>query len=449
MHKRKILLIGEIYVDQHLDIKENGVSVSRLGGIFHAARACDALNVQFALAYYAPCYLEKDIEEFGIHILGSNKIYCLGVVDKAPNVMLIGQSDESGDQLYENILCKQAEYTSKISLVQVIDDFMPTDVILFPGRYGNDKILRELSSFNGKIHIDMNYDCDDILELDSIDIDTVFLSTSSKSFKSFFRESNYDKLIDYFKIKQVYQLLIKENRGGSWLYDFKENVSYQAPAYMGETKHSVGVGDVYDVAYICGKYKCNINHNMAFASWIAALYAQTLQHKIFKKNTELISLSIEDFVEMEGIRVPWNKRINYPIYMAAPDFDYVNTEKLEVLTNSLYYHNFKPRRPIRENGQANINMDISEINNMFAKDLELLSECKLMIATLLYNDQGTLVEIGNYQANGKPIILYDPYKKLDNMFLKNSCNYYCITSSAVIDAVFDIVSRMVKNEEKL
>ena len=88
-----------------------------------------------------------------------------------------------------------------------------------------------------------------------------------------------------------------------------------------------------------------------------------------------------------------------------------------------------------------------KLNSIFAKDMELLSECKIMIATLLYNDQGTLVEIGNYQANGKPIILYDPYLKLDNMFLKNSCTYYCKTKSQVIDAVFTVVSRMVKNGE--
>lgn len=63
MHKRKILIIGEVYVDQHLDIIENGYSTSRLGGIFHAARSCDALNMEYALAYYAPNYLVKDIEK--------------------------------------------------------------------------------------------------------------------------------------------------------------------------------------------------------------------------------------------------------------------------------------------------------------------------------------------------------------------------------------------------
>lgn len=447
MHKRKILIIGEVYVDQHLDIIENGYSTSRLGGIFHAARSCDALNMEYALAYYAPNYLVKDIQKFGIDVLRASNVYCLGNVDKAPNVMLIGQSDESGNQLYENILCRQAEYISILPLMQVLDDFTPTDIIIFPGRYGNARILSELSDYEGKIYIDMNYDCDDILDLNSIKIQTVFLSTSSTSYEKFFKETSYDNLITYFRKKNVSQLLIKENRGGSWLYDFSGKTSYEAPAHIGTTIHSVGVGDVYDIAFMSEILGSNIADNMAFAAWVSSLYAKTIQQEIFKENTELIVQNIQEFTDMEGIRVPWNERVNYPIYMAAPDFDYVDTKKLDVLEESLLYHNFKPRRPIQENGQVNKDMDINEERAIFAEDMRLLSECKIMIATLLYNDQGTLVEIGNYQANGKPIILYDPYLKLDNMFLKNSCTYYCKTKSQVIDAVFIEVSRMVKNGE--
>ena len=145
MHNRKILIIGEVYVDQHLDIIENGYSTSRLGGIFHAARSCDALNIEYALAYYAPDYLVKDVEKFGIDVLRASSIFRLGKVDKAPNVMLIGQSDESGNQLYENILGRQAEYVSMLPFMQVLDDFDPTDIIIFPGRYGNAGILFPLS----------------------------------------------------------------------------------------------------------------------------------------------------------------------------------------------------------------------------------------------------------------------------------------------------------------
>lgn len=449
MLKKKILVIGEVYVDHHLDIKEDGNSISRLGGIYHALRACDALDIEFGFAYYAPSYLEKDIQKFGIEVLGASKIYCLGVVDKAPNIMLIGQSDESGNQLYENILCRQAQYIFNMPLGQVLNDFSPSDVMIFPGRYGNETILDGLSDFEGKIHIDMNYDCDEILVLNKLNVETVFLSTSSISFEGFFKESSYEKLIDYFKTREVNQLLIKENRGGSWIFDFMENRSYDAPAFVGTAIHSVGVGDVYDIAYICGQFTSDIGSSMVFASWVASLYAQTLRQEEFKENVKIVSQSINEFVEMEGIRVPWNERGNYPIYMAAPDFDYVNTQQLDVLAEALSYHHFKPRRPVKENGQVSSNMGISEESIIFAKDIELLSECKLMIAILFYNDQGTLVEIGNYQANGKTIILYDPYMKLDNMFLKNACSYYCNTMSEVINAVFDSVSGMVKNEKKL
>ena len=448
MHKRKILIIGEIYVDHHLDIKENAVCLSRLGGIFHAARACDALNVEYTLAYYAPSYLEKDIKKFGLDVLGASNVYCIGTIEKAPNLMLIGQSDESGNQLYENVLCKQAEYVRNMPLSKVLNEYMATDVMIFPGRYGNAKILSELVNFDGKIHIDMNYDCDDILDMNTIKIDTVFLSTSSTSFERFFKESSYDNLVDYFRTKGVCQLLVKENRGGSWLYDFKENVSYEAPAFIGVTMHSVGVGDVYNIAYIFQANNQTIASNMAFASWIAAVYAQTFQQEMFKKHTELVLANMKDFVEMEGIRIPWNERVKYPIYMAAPDFDYVNTEKIDSLETALFYHNFKPRRPIKENGQMGKDVDVGEECNIFAKDMDLLEECKLMVAILLYNDQGTLVEIGNYQANRKPIILYDPYMKLDNMFLKNACTYYCNTKSEVINSVFDAVNRMAKFETK-
>lgn len=445
MNKRKILIIGEVFVDQHLDIKENGVSISRLGGIFHAVRACDALNVEFAFAYYAPNYLEKDIMKYGIEVLGASKVYCLGFIDKSPNVMLIGQSDESGNQLYDNILCNQAEFIYQASLQQVIDDFLPSDVMIFPGRYGNDKIMSELVAFEGKIHIDMNYDCDDILELVNENIETVFLSTSSISFKEYFIESSYERLVEYFRPKNVHQVLIKENRGGSWIYDFRENKSYEAPAFIGLSIHSVGVGDVYDIAYICELCTSNIIHNMVFASWMASSYAQTLQHKLFKENVNILSQNIDEIVEMEGIRVPWNERKNYPIYMAAPDFDYIDTKQVDVIADALSYHNFMPRLPIRENGQANADMASHEELDIFYKDIALLNECKLMIAILLYNDQGTLVEIGTYQAKGKPVILYDPYKKLDNMFLKHSCSYYCNTVSDVINTVFEVVSGMVNN----
>lgn len=450
MQNKKVLIIGEVYVDHHLDIKENGISVSRLGGVFHAARACDALNICFSLAYFAPTYLEKDIKKYGVNILGAQKLYCLGIIDKAPNIMLIDNSDENGKQLYENVLAGQTEYVSMKSLKKVVDDCLPSDIVMFPGRYKNETLLNELFDFKGKIHIDMNYDCNGLLDHNKSKIETVFISTSSTSFAELFARNSYDELIEYFRNYNVNEILVKENKGGSWLYNYDEKQEYESPAFLNyNTIHSVGVGDVYNIAYICVSNLIAINQSMAFASWISSFYSTTFSHNKFKDNVDLIYNNIDEFVGMEGIRVPWNKRKDYPIYMAAPDFDYVNTRKFDDLVNALNYHNFFPRCPIKENGQVNEKMNINDKNNIYSKDIGLLSECKLMIATLLYNDQGTLVEIGNYHANGKTIILYDPYNIVNNMFLENSCTYYCKNLSEVIKAVFETVSRMLKDEKGL
>lgn len=442
MLNKKILIIGEVFVDNHLDLKEDGSYIVRLGGIFHAIRACAALNLEYAFAYYAPDYLEKDIKKYS-KILNSLGAYRLGLVDKAPNVFLIGGSDESGKQLYNNILCNQAEYIHEYDISKLLEEFNPTDILIFPGRYGTKQILNNLIEFEGRIHIDFNYDSEDILYFSNTNITTAILSTSSTTFSNYFGDYNYDTIVDFFGDKNIKKLLIKENKGGSCLYDYASKKWYQAPAYLDRIMHSVGVGDVYDVTYIYNKFPVDIEKTMKFSAWSSVLYAKTMCFDTFKEQLDLLLQNADEQTELMGIRVPWIFRKKINIYMAAPDFSYVDTSKLDELVEALIYHNYNPRLPIRENGQITKNMSCHEERVIFSKDIELLEECDFMIASLLFNDQGTLVEIGTYQARGKAVILYDPYKLLNNMFLKYSCNIYCRNLNEVIDAVFEITGRMV------
>lgn len=446
MHKKRYLLFGEVILDQHIDIISQGKSLSRLGGIFHAARCCDAMEIDYSMACYAPGYLIEDIESIGKGTLNAQKIYVLGEINRSPSVMLIGNSDESGSQLYDNILCGQTKYSDNLSLEDVLNEYLPTDVIYFPGRYGNARFISELSRFKCDVHIDINYDSDDIVDILGSNVRTVFLSTSSPVFGKYFRDNSYDDIIRLFANKNVHHLVIKENRGGSWLYDYDKGISVDAPAYIDYAKHSVGVGDVYNIAFLSDSFKSHESHNMILASWISSVYARTLDHEMFKRDVQIIIDNKEEFVLLEGTRVPWNKRSEYPIYLAAPDFDYVNTDVLDDLEDSLSYHNFKLRRPVKENGQVSNDMDVDDKQNIFMRDLQLLSDCKLMIAVLLYNDQGTLVEIGHYHANGKTVILYDPYNLLNNMFLENVCAYRCTTKGQVVNKVFVEIGRMIKDE---
>lgn len=444
MHDKKVLIIGEIFTDQHLDIKENNKSVSRLGGVFHAARACSSLDVEYALAYYAPAYMNNSICKFGKEILGAKELYCLGIIDGSPNVMLIGNSDETGDQSYDNILCDQTIIVNEKELNDIINAFLPTDIVLFPGRFCNKDFVEKVRKLKVNLHIDMNYDSDAIYDNLTYNAQTVFLSTSSTVFKHFFQKNNNNDLIDFFNKKNVKQLIVKENRGGSWGYDYINRQNYEAPAFfVNRFVHSVGVGDVYDISFLFGLETVqSIEERMTFAAWISVLYAQTLDYNQFKKSVLPIIQNTSDYIQLKGIRVSWFKRKDYPIYIAAPDFDYVNSQIIDSLEQVLKYHNFNPIRPIKINGQVTDKTSNVEEDIIFSKDIKLLEDCKIMIAVLLYNDQGTLVEVGKYHEAGKPVILFDPYKKMNNMFFRHSISAYCTSQSQVINKLFEIMNGM-------
>ena len=443
MPYRKFLVIGEVFVDFHLDKKQGNENLVRLGGIFHALRALSALEMDFSFAYYAPAYLKNDIKKFGKDILGASEIYSLGVVDSAPNIFLIDHSDESEQQIYTNILCQQAVYNENLSIENILNSCSPTDILIFPGRFKVDEFLNRIDKSKYKIHIDVNYDSDNISILNGVQ--TIFLSTSTDSYKELFQCDTNKKLINTFSKYSIEQLIVKENRGGSWGYDFNKNCEYEASAQVCDNSTiSVGVGDVFNVAYLFKSFDDNSN-NLAFASWVAAEYAQFFSFNKFKQNVMLIKSKKENFVALHGVRVPWFTRPQYPIYMAAPDFNYINSTLFDNLIAALKYHHFIPRLPIRENGQVSNSSAEKDKEEVYFKDLNLLDTCKLMIASLLTNDQGTLVEIGYYKKAGKPIILFDPYNIASNMFLDKSCDYYCHTINDVINAVFFVVNGMIHN----
>jgi hypothetical protein len=52
MHRQKILIIGEVFIDTHLDIIDENGPLVRLGGIFHSARAFSAMNIDYVLVYF-------------------------------------------------------------------------------------------------------------------------------------------------------------------------------------------------------------------------------------------------------------------------------------------------------------------------------------------------------------------------------------------------------------
>jgi nucleoside 2-deoxyribosyltransferase len=173
------------------------------------------------------------------------------------------------------------------------------------------------------------------------------------------------------------------------------------------------------------------------ASYIASLYAATFDHSVFMDDVRT-SMGIRGtLLDLEGVRIPWERRPGINIYLAAPDFPYVNTAPLEQLDAAIRYHNFSARRPIQENGLATSDSSMVQRRGIYSKDIELLEQCELLIALPLIDDPGTFAELGWFSKDGKPTILYDPARRVSNAFVINSATSVCFTLTSVIDRMFE------------
>ncbi|BDG48791.1 PfkB family carbohydrate kinase [Parageobacillus sp. KH3-4] len=446
MRKSKIndrfLILGEVFTDVHLDIKGSPV---RLGGIFHSARAFSAMNCNYALAAIAPKYLFGSISEYGKK-LNAQRTAIVGEIDGASNVITIQDSPENGNQGYEEILRKQSNVTiDQEELSRIIEEYNPTDIIIYPGKYNIEEVLPVLKSFKGKLHIDVQYGTESLKRMiaDNINFDTIILSTSS----TLFEENDFSviNLVNSPLMASAKSFLLKENRGGSRYYDIINRKWYEAPAFKTDTVHSVGVGDCFNAAFLSQKSQRTEEAALKIASYIAMLYASTF---VFDEFKELVSsLDFNDVETLLGNRIPWEEREKHHIYIAGPDFPDVDTRLIEELYNNLKYHNFTPHRPVLENGLITGSESEEQQEEAYRKDIALLEKSSLLIAVILNDDPGTYVEIGWMAKSGKPVIIFDPYKQVRNLFVKKSANYIAHSMSEVIDLVYEILGR--KNREVL
>ena len=432
----RFLIIGEVYTDVHLDIFESPL---RLGGIFHSARAFSAINCNYAIAAIAPRFLNKSIEEYG-QLLNAQKAVIVGEIDGAPNVITIQDSPENGNQGYNEILRDQSEITiNQQKLNQIIKEYNPTDILIYPGKYNIEDILPALENFVGYLHIDVQYGVESLERMISLGLNfhTIILSTSSTLFKE--NDFSVINLVNSPLIVNAKSLLLKENRGGSTYYDITTRIWYEAPAFKTETVHSVGVGDCFNAVFLSQKRQSKQEPALKIASYIAMLYASTLSFDTFK---DLISnLDFNDVKNLPAKRLSWGERQKHHIYIAGPDFPDVDTRLIEELYDNLKYHNFAPHRPVLENGIITGCETEEKQHEAYQKDIALLEKSSLLIAVILNDDPGTYVEIGYMAKSGKPVIIFDPYKQVRNLFLKKSSDYIAHSMSEIVDIVFDLLGR--------
>lgn len=432
-----ILLLGDVLTDISLGHNKSEDKM-RLGGIIHAARALWALGVEYGVAYFAPKYMDDHIIE-GLKEYKCKEIIKLGDVIDNPYIILIKEARELGNQGYDFLYRDSTNIKYKEDSLNKIKEF--EKILIISGNFDlnviSNYIIREQ-----KVSLDFANNVKSVEDLPStIKYDTLFLSSSSDIFKKYY--FNFEDFKDLFE-KYTHKLVIKENRGGSIGYIYESKKKFDIPCFITPIIHSVGVGDVFDIVSFVSNN--DFEDRLYYASWIAQEYAKTTFVNEFKLQVERsFNIEIEYLKQIEGCFLPWEERKKCQIYIAAPDFDYVDTGIIDTIEESLKYHNFEPKRPIKINGQLSDKPTMPERKRLFNKDMNLLNSCNALIGIYLYDDPGTFIEMAITWANKKPVILFDPKKFSNNCMLVGVSNKIIYDLDSLVDEIFRIYSKMYKN----
>jgi nucleoside 2-deoxyribosyltransferase/sugar/nucleoside kinase (ribokinase family) len=444
-----MLVIGDVYTEVHESADDGGYSL-RLGGIIHAARALFALRRPYGLACIAPTYIRDAIRHAATRLECSD-ITFVASVEGAPNLIIVRDPTEAGDQGYELVL--RHERRTRIdrrSFQRLLDSTSHREILVFPAPQILEPIISHLAQTSLLVHVDIHYDVDDpdLLRALGRPFETVLVSTSADIFHHRWDGSVHAMCSELIP-ECAKRVILKENRGGARLFLDSEGTRFtSAPAHPRRTIHSVGVGDCFDAVFLERSQVVDVDQALAYASYISAEYASTLGTGQFVSSvSRALKIPPGRISELSGVTLPWEERPKHEIYLAAPDFEDVNRAPLERLVACLRYHNFAVRLPVREHGIVRPGDSPEKENATFRADLGLLTECSILVAALLYNDPGTLVEIGLAAAMQKPVIVYDPYRIAENLMLRKLPSIVSSDMAAVIGAVYEQASLVASRKE--
>lgn len=435
----KIAIIGEIIIDVVLG-NNNDDHKMRLGGIIHAALAAWTAGIEYEVYYISPNYIDDDIKNY-LNMHGCSNFSKIGEIRRSPGVILIGEAKETGNQKYSLLMSDSME--SHVYTIPPIED--STDIIVFPGNYDLLRILEGLKNIEDKrLHIDIANGVESINNLNNmyengIKFDTIFNSTSHHITDA------PDNLINLFLNEDMQDLtqnyILKENRGGGRL--IANNSVFTYPAFPRYIEHSVGVGDAFDIYYI-SMISTEKNLRLRRSSLLASEYATTNFPDDLRSSITKLLQNISAYDHLEGITLHYESRASINIYVAGPDFDWIDTRHIREVENSLKYHNFNPLLPIKLNGQIDDFTDHAAISRTFSSDIDLIKSSHILLAVILNDDHGTLIEIGYAVGIGIPVIVYDPYRIARNPMLTELPVKVSDNLDEIIMEVFKIASSNIR-----
>ncbi|MEX0722013.1 MAG: nucleoside 2-deoxyribosyltransferase [Balneolaceae bacterium] len=437
MPKPNICLLGDVV----LDVSRNSEDTKlRLGGIVHAARALWALGIEYDVAFFCPNYLDELVSDY-LNKHGANNLFKLGSVSGAPYVFLIGEEKETGDQGYDFLLRDEIKIDYNDKSISIWNKESYKNLLAITGNYDLKNILK--SSAEAKISIDIANNINEINQIPdlSVEFKNLFISTSSTLFNKHYS----DDFLDFCNLFQgiTDRVILKENRGGTRGYEFNTKRFFSCGSQTQPIEHSVGVGDVFDATFIAFQYQYGLSQTLSICSWIALEYASTKYVDDFKREANrIINSDLSNIEQLPSVSLPWEKRKEHQIYVAAPDFNDVETNLIDTLCNALTYHNFTPMRPVKLFGEMEIDASKERKKELYNKDVALLQNCSLIIAVLLFNDPGTLIEIGIGSGQGIPTIVWDPYNIANNCMISGTPDLLTSDLDHVISETFNQLAKM-------
>ena len=320
-------LVGEVVVDVMPAADAGRTRRLRLGGIIHAARAAWALNIPYELFFISPSYLERSAADYALKH-GASTTFCIGTIDGSPSVMLIGEPTEAGDQQYELLL--RDEYHSTIKVDTSIPPSPTSDALFILGQYAAADAVRLLEVDPPHLHLDLGNFNGDVTTAAPQGCSTVFASTSSPMFLT---DCQGDAgALRARLMRDSKSVVFKENRGGVRYWSSDQMLA--TGAHVRSVVHSVGVGVCFDVVFTHLRTISGEQAALAYASLIAAEYASTTFVDDFRMAVQrCLQLSPDEATQLPGISLPWESRRAINVYIAGPDFDYMDREAIERTTS--------------------------------------------------------------------------------------------------------------------
>ncbi|WP_054919157.1 nucleoside 2-deoxyribosyltransferase [Pseudomonas sp. NBRC 111138] len=433
----RVLVVGELVVDYTLG-QHGSMCKLRLGGVAHAARGLWAAGVEYSVAVFCPQYLVDEATDY-LAQLECYEFIWLGDVVGAPNVIVIGDVTEVAHQGYEDLMRE----TKRLKLRDPLPSLEAYQkVVVFPGKFSIEALAQAFSK-DARFSFDVAYDLEDLSSVEAFRgrLQAIIISTSSSLFMNLGHE-DLDGLLAAVRTLSPEVFLLKENRGGSRLFDLRKGTVLQIPATLGRTINSVGVGDVYSSVMVAHSQKGWVE-----AAWrgcqAATIYSQSTFPDDIKREVQRgFRLPLSSLQGLGGTSLPWHDRQKYSIYLAGPDFSCVDKRELDRAVDSLTYHNFRVRRPIVENGELERPATESGLRRAYFLDCQLLRDCDVVFAIPLDRDPGTLVEIGMAIEMGKKIVTYDPRRENENTMVMVGSSIFSADLDTCLNGTFNLIAEL-------